>query len=914
MSKVAELSKQVISRQSELLSPISENITRSKVPHAHGVDTVLLPIIGGGNTLGVHIGKVRREDTLLANAIRSSVTEHSGNHTRADYCRSLQSIISDPLDKRSSIFNGAITSFSTAVSAAVADTSLAKKHQVVEAATKMASTFQGSIDKIKDLISTADADLTSKVTAMNSVLTKLLSVNQSIIKSSRDKGSSFVRSFAPSFALLDERDRLTQELAQYLPISVAFAENGTAIVWASNGKILLDRFTYVQFTNSAEIRAVTYSADDRQISESEPVNFLFQDGMIGSLLAIRDKELPKTAAEIKSVFQKVVADVNKAHNSGSSWPPSSTYRSSTKMRRTDFFDFPANSLAGRATISVVEKATGKDLSGGFDNPAAFQISPIRSLAVDLSAIGSQLPGQTKSITDVLNELNQMSYGLSHGRIALGSIEASVAPAGAVAQLTGEYLLNDIQMIARSNVQNGSFTFDIGIDGNQYFGSSVQIISVEGPAGPIDISSVSDAFRIEKGEHKGIGKRINISGLPGGNQNIDIQFRVVGDNGVVQEGTARFSVNTDDPNLMNTRIVGTPNGGDITANTLLPLTPLGPTSASLFTAKLVDENGATISEGDGTEGYLVIEANDHKNGILIDGADFSQFFQLGNLFITDSIDGSIKVRPDIISDANNLAIGSITKGAAVPVHAQSGMVSTVATLDFAGGNLANGNTLTIDDVEFTFVNAITGPNQVLIAGNLDATITNLVSAINQNRRVSLLVNSRSTAGGRLTLTALRAGTGSNNIAIAWNTGGGATISLNDLVAANANAGSTLGVNAGVGIGGSVFGVDAISTLSVSRLQFGSFQSDALKRMSALSLRIDPTESFDAMSASIAETMTSADISSQTLTTLSTQYRSKVGIDQNLELHQLREMGQYVQANMNVTKIARDLFQNILRMTE
>src|SRR6185437_15444123 len=77
----------------------------------------------------------------------------------------------------------------------------------------------------------------------------------------------------------------------------------------------------------------------------------------------------------------------------------------------------------------------------------------------------------------------------------------------------------------------------------------------------------------------------------------------------------------------------------------------------------------------------------------------------------------------------------------------------------------GSTITLDGVVWTFVAAITGPNQTVVTGALSSTLNALVAGLSTSGNAGLAVASYGTDGKNLLITYNTAGAGGNSYTLA-----------------------------------------------------------------------------------------------------------------------------------------------------
>lgn len=772
---------------------VGVNIARSKVPQASRIDSVSTTIMSpSGELLGFNRSFVRAEDQMLSRAVRSGYTEASKTETVTQYLHSLGEAIGVAGGGGQSRLVESVDKFIAKSSALIgnADNQAMKQNFVIEAQS-LAKTISDTASKVDSVRFQADQDLSQKLKEANGVIKKLFTLNKSMQKSGQ-KG----------IHLHDNRDRLLNELSTYLDIRVSFGHNGSALVTSNNGgALILDQSTYAQFNYTGifsqeamvqgeEIKPVTmhYTGANGRTSGSIEViggskskmTPQIYGGKIAGLVELRDQILPGSRDAVSSLAKAVVENVNRIHNNGSPFPPKTKFESTQLVGISD-----PTSWSGKIDIVVVNR-NGSSIRTYVNNPGAF-----KPVTIDLENLPGTGSNGQPTVKDIIKELNGLlNTGPSAQRLALGEI---LNNAGAPVQ--DQYLLNDIKMVARSNIAGGNFTFDFELDGSQYFGSQVQILAVRGPGGALPTDQLPGIFSLEKGTHVRTNQSIIVGNVAAGDA-IRVKFRVIGDNGTVQEGEADFTVPAA-PEL-NQRIVGAVVAGGGANQMRAP----GITHASLARAKLVDDNGVELNLDDpAARGHLVIEAINADNGLVIGdndskdlgslGADptgrgFSHYFGFNNFFETDETHGTVSVREDIVGDVNKMSIGRIRPGTSADARTvKEGERAATATLTFAGAaaggnNINNNGTVIVNGKTFHFVGAPggalpLGDIEVLIGGNLQASLGNLVEKINTTNAFSTIFNVNFDNVDTITLTAKELGE-SGNITVSANLLGGDTVAL------------------------------------------------------------------------------------------------------------------------------------------
>ena len=168
--------------------------------------------------------------------------------------------------------------------------------------------------------------------------------------------------------------------------------------------------------------------------------------------------------------------------------------------------------------------------------------------------------------ELVKEINErLSATPSKNRVALGAISSNGG------QVAGQYLINNMQLAGMSDIgTDGRWTFDLDLQGNAYFGSKVEVLSVTRDPGGVNQpqeGALPESFDLGKSVDARTNKPITLGGfVPGGGpSNVAVQVRVTGENGVVETGTVTFAVDHNTPKF-NERIAYQAGGAAVGFNT------------------------------------------------------------------------------------------------------------------------------------------------------------------------------------------------------------------------------------------------------------------------------------------------------------------------------------------------------------
>lgn len=682
----------------------------------------------------------------------------------------------------------------------------------------MKQTFIDKAERVCDILTSAssgttklrleaDNRLKDDVNTTNTTIKALFAVNRELLVS------------RTPITLHDKRDSLIKELAESFDIKVTFGSSGSFQIQSqSSGEFIVTPSSYTQFSysgvgttdeilNNTDYPELTIQHFDKSGRKTYSTAFAggsgesvqkFSGGKWSAWIDLRDNVLPEANTAIKALAKNVSTRVNEVHNSGSPYPPKTTFKSSIEVAHNQSLDW-----GSEFTIFAVDEK-GKQLEGG-----AGKLNPMK---INMQTLRTSTGG-SPTVQDLIVELNAaLDTGPSRERAAIGaiydhSISGDVGPAP---QLAGQYLINNVQLLAHGPVggpPNTEFTFELDLQGNSYFGSQVEVLGVQtSDVGGGNVTAVAPfgvfplTTRLEKDENKSTGQAITVTNANAGVARIiTVNIRVTGDNGVVSKGTVSFPISDGiNPPTANTNTRIDYDG--TLANSLtdgFDHPPLDvPTGPHVATAKLVREDGTEIPANSGESGNLVIETSDPSYRLVIQGGDFASQFGFNNFFEFDERTGKLNVNQEIVSDVSKMAIGTVDKKSVQEVVVGDARASV--SLDFVG-IIAPNDTINIAGEIFTFVNVPpANNNEVRVGIALANTISNLVDRIKRHPNLKGMLEAEvlgGILGTSVRIKAKAAGIGGNQISFATHLAGGATADINGSGAPNSvvNGNLTGGTN-------------------------------------------------------------------------------------------------------------------------
>ncbi len=522
------------------LSVISNNIANANTEGYSRQVVDLQSVSYGGDGGGVRIENVTRKvDQYLQTSIYEQSSSVGYSDTVTDYYTGIQNLLGDPsLDN--SVDAHINTFFNDLSQVAETPESSSIRAAVALSATTVAREISNLALGLEDLRLQSDQEISSAVDTLNLKIEELFFVNEAIAEASAF-GSNVNN-------LLDQRDLLIEDVAEYINIRVNERENGTVDIYAGNGINLLDhgysRLDYSSISNpdtlinDGEILPVTVQAlnvDGSPIGgitnlvsggTSSQIESRFDDGKLAGLLAVRDDVIPAILQQLDQLSSQLRDQFNAIHNQGSGYPPAS------ELEGTALVDVNQRSLwTGSVTIAALNddgtpaaSAFGDESTGG------------RPLNLELDSLYSGHDFGEADTQTLIDEINN-HFGVPQNRLSVGNFNnvqlalisnevPGVTPIiefdfdiENISSQAGDFWIDSIQVLDDtaadiSSTSNTLPTFGLNPLGtfSTTAGSNVVKITADEPHG----LSVGDTIRLND-------PSLAINGIPGGE--LDGYFQV-----------------------------------------------------------------------------------------------------------------------------------------------------------------------------------------------------------------------------------------------------------------------------------------------------------------------------------------------------------------------------------------------------
>src|SRR5829696_7809012 len=262
-------------------------------------------LLAGERTSGVRVGEIERVIDLVAQRqLRLETAGAAYTSLGARFASELDRLFGQPGGNGS--LDSAMNGFTEALQALQSDpASFTARNALLNAATALTTRIGSIAGGIQSLRTDAENRIASAVTRANELLTGIAAINAKVVSSGTQ---------TPAPALLDERDRLVDELSKLTDLQVVDGQGGSVSLITSSGLMLFDGSSAVKlnFDGRAMLDAkAQYSTDPSQrgvgtitattiqgSSVDAVANGFFRSGEIAPALALRDTVLPQAQRQL----------------------------------------------------------------------------------------------------------------------------------------------------------------------------------------------------------------------------------------------------------------------------------------------------------------------------------------------------------------------------------------------------------------------------------------------------------------------------------------------------------------------------------------------------------------------------------------------------------------------------------------
>lgn len=373
-----EIGRRALQAQQTALQVTSHNIANANTPGFSRRNVELENVAGvlGGVGGGVDAAAVTRQRDQFLDAQMRVERQVLGRWSALERALTgVEAIFNEPAGAGSSeagtIFNetsglglsGSLSRFWNAwQDLANVPESGAARAAVRQEADFMVTTLHQLDTQLADLRGSLDQEVIAQVDEINQILDSLAAINGEIPRSVFDGGTGG--------DLLDQRDRLLEDLSERVDISILEKDNGQV-------SVLLAGHNLVQANRSVHLASRTINQDDLATSTiffSDDGSLVpIREGELRGLMEVRDVTIPDFQNRLDTIAATMVEEVNRIHRTG------------TGLTGTSGVDFFENSKMAASNISLDDRiiadlnnisASGDGNAG--DNGVALQIAGMRN--------------------------------------------------------------------------------------------------------------------------------------------------------------------------------------------------------------------------------------------------------------------------------------------------------------------------------------------------------------------------------------------------------------------------------------------------------------------------------------------------------------------------------------------------------
>lgn len=287
---------------------VAQNIANASTPGYVRRSLTVSETILGGETAGVQVvGVDRAVDANLTSERRRLASDLAQSDVMSETWGSLSRRIGEDLDS-STLFQNISALDSAMKDAAQSPESTTHANEVVRSANNLAAEFNSLSTLITTERQRADQDIAATVDTLNDALQQIEALNESIAK--------IDRTTSQAAALFDERDRVLDQISEYLPIQTYPRESGTIDVLTVEGvSLVAGEAKTIEFTQGSTIgpnislangtlSALTVEGLD--ITPGAGTFGAVSSGSLAALFTLRDTDLPALSTQLDAMAQDLI--------------------------------------------------------------------------------------------------------------------------------------------------------------------------------------------------------------------------------------------------------------------------------------------------------------------------------------------------------------------------------------------------------------------------------------------------------------------------------------------------------------------------------------------------------------------------------------------------------------------------------
>jgi flagellar hook-associated protein 1 FlgK len=263
-------------------------------------------LLAGDQISGIAVGSIRREyDAFVQRQLVAETSNGAYASTRSQFLSRLDQMLGAPGSARAldTVLNDFSSSFQTLLTSPESDTA---RSGVINSATVVAQTLRSLSASVQSMRLDAESGLADATTRLNALLGDLGKVNKRLSVAFTDESR---------VGLLDQRDSLVKEIAEYVDVRTVYQSNGGVQLYGGGGFVLLSDSQPELSFDARDIIGPTNSYDEDETkrtvgtitaqTSSGKVDLIaagvFTSGKIAALIELRDTSLPAAQDQLDQI-------------------------------------------------------------------------------------------------------------------------------------------------------------------------------------------------------------------------------------------------------------------------------------------------------------------------------------------------------------------------------------------------------------------------------------------------------------------------------------------------------------------------------------------------------------------------------------------------------------------------------------
>jgi flagellar hook-associated protein 1 FlgK len=386
LSGLFDMSRGALAADQAALNATANNVanqntagyTRQVASFSSG-DTVTLSGLGGANGVrnisGPSVTTTSARDRVLEQRVQQQMQLQSSTSAQSGALAQIQDVFNvsgGSTTAGSTQIGTALDTFFSSLTALAGDPAGAATQQgVLSAAQNLASQFNSASTQLAQVGSSLNGDLSTSVTAVNSLTKTIAGLNRQIAEVSPN---------ADAGPLEDQRQLAIEQLSQYVGLDQIRTENNGIALTTQGGAVLVSGAT------ASALTATTTGGTTRIFDSSgTDVSAGIQGGSIGGQLTAQNLDLPAVTSALDALAYRVATAVNAQNQAGTT---------TTGAAGGAIFSVPATAAGAAATISVIPTSAGAIASAGTGEGESGNgnATALANLALTTDATGTTISG------------------------------------------------------------------------------------------------------------------------------------------------------------------------------------------------------------------------------------------------------------------------------------------------------------------------------------------------------------------------------------------------------------------------------------------------------------------------------------------------------------------------------------------